>query len=539
MPGTTGRPRRVWPLAVLVLTLAITLVAAAEAWMGVYRHRRTSEHLLRDYASFAVWTYQHSASTSLGEGAWFALNPILHDPLHENRPVPTSVRIPVYLERSLQSCHCAVPWRAESYFSFTVGADTLDVTGGPIEADFGRWLTDTLNAAARVPGSSRLAVIAATSGPRPAVVAYGLMPTVWADTVLYGFVFDNASLPALFHDALVSTDVLPPAVASGLAADSIVAVRVTTADGVTLYQSDSWPAEALFTAHDSIVPRNGGLRLEATVLPPLANRVFAGDNARSRLLFLLAIVLAAIALTVVAMRQFQRERAFTRRQADFVAAVSHELRTPLAQIRLFLETLRLGRYDGDAERDWLLEHVDRETIRLSHLVSNVLQFSRGSMEHADLAPADVAAEAADVVRGFQPLAESRRVTVRAELDEGAAAPLNRELFRQLLLNLLDNAVKYGPEGQRVEVRVARDNGTVRLSVSDQGPGIPATMRDRIWDPFVRGDDTSARAIGGSGIGLSVVRDAARRHGATLRLEDAAGGGSVFIIDFPAAGPSVS
>jgi signal transduction histidine kinase len=261
--------------------------------------------------------------------------------------------------------------------------------------------------------------------------------------------------------------------------------------------------------------------------------VFKGDNARSRLLFLLGIVLVAIALTVAAMRQFQRERAFARRQADFVAAVSHELRTPLAQIRLFLETLRLGRYEGEAERDWLLDLVDRETIRLSHLVSNVLQFSRANMEEAELAPADVASEAADVVRGFQPLARSRRATVHAELGPEATARINRELFRQLLLNLLDNAVKYGPEGQRILVRVARDNGSVRLSVTDQGPGIPEHLRKRIWEPFVRGDDAAARAIGGSGIGLSVVRDAVRRHGGTLELRDAPGGGSAFLIDFPA------
>ena len=107
-------------------------------------------------------------------------------------------------------------------------------------------------------------------------------------------------------------------------------------------------------------------------------------------------------------------------------------------------------------------------------------------------------------------------------------------LRQLVLNLLDNAVKFGPAGQHVRLSVSRSNGSARLTVSDQGPGVPERERERIWEPYYRGTDEAARAVGGSGIGLSLVREIAGSFGGTATVAPAPGGGAEFSVTIPVA-----
>jgi two-component system phosphate regulon sensor histidine kinase PhoR len=108
--------------------------------------------------------------------------------------------------------------------------------------------------------------------------------------------------------------------------------------------------------------------------------------------------------------------------------------------------------------------------------------------------------------------------------------------RQVLLNLLDNAVKYGPDQQTIVVQVEPIGECgARIAVQDSGPGVPASERERIWQPFERGSAASARAAGGSGIGLTVVREIAERHGGTARVEASVGPGGTFVVEFPGDG----
>jgi signal transduction histidine kinase len=124
------------------------------------------------------------------------------------------------------------------------------------------------------------------------------------------------------------------------------------------------------------------------------------------------------------------------------------------------------------------------------------------------------------------------MAIREQLDEGVVASVDRGAIRQVLLNLLDNAVKYGPAGQAVEIGLQADGGTARIWVRDQGPGIPPRERGRVFAPFVRLKRDAASAIAGSGIGLSVVAQLAALHGGRARVEDAPGGGARFIVELP-------
>jgi signal transduction histidine kinase len=160
---------------------------------------------------------------------------------------------------------------------------------------------------------------------------------------------------------------------------------------------------------------------------------------------------------VIAVIQLRREEELAQLRSDFVSSVSHELRTPLAQIKLFLDTLRLGRFTTDAQRQWSLDNIDRETNRLAHLVENVLYFAQAG--HAPVSRSapestDLAFEITQIARAFEPLAASRRASLSLDLAPNVVVSVQRESFRQVLLNLLDNAVKYGPAGQTVRISLA-------------------------------------------------------------------------------------
>jgi signal transduction histidine kinase len=281
--------------------------------------------------------------------------------------------------------------------------------------------------------------------------------------------------------------------------------------------------------------RFGAMALDVFVRPQQANMLVIGGLPQSHLPFLIGVLALAAALSVVAVTQLRRETELARMRSDFVSNVSHELRTPLAQIRLFTETLRLGRAPTREQRDWSLSHIERETTRLGHLVENVLRFSRVGRGDASVpAPVDVTAETQRIVDEFQPLAASKQVHVQARLEPTPAIPLRPDALQRLLLNLLDNAVKYGPTGQTVRVSVTNVDGEVRLAVSDEGPGVAATERESVWRPFQRG--SAAAIAAGSGIGLTIVRDVVTQHGGRTWMEAAAGGGACFVIALPVTAP---
>src|SRR5436190_1906175 len=184
---------------------------------------------------------------------------------------------------------------------------------------------------------------------------------------------------------------------------------------------------------------------------------------------------------------------------------------------------------------------DQESRRLTHLVENLLHFSRSERQVTRLSPerAPLAPLVQEALEGFAPLAGARGVRLRSELAEGVVAPVDAEAFRQMLLNLLDNAVKYGPPGQVVTVGLAAGDQRARIWVDDQGPGIPAADRERVWDRFWRLERDRGSAVAGTGIGLAVVRELVALHGGRAWAEDgqsgtppAGGRGVRFVIELP-------
>ncbi|MGV3709345.1 MAG: sensor histidine kinase [Gemmatimonas sp.] len=250
---------------------------------------------------------------------------------------------------------------------------------------------------------------------------------------------------------------------------------------------------------------------------------------------LVAVIVLAMLAAAAAVVQLRRQQELIRTRADFVSAVSHELRTPLAQIRMFSETLLMGRAKSPEQGNRWLRIINRESERMTHLVESILLFSRSERNGTRLAReitdvTDIVREATDA---FMPIANAKSVTLQIEMAQHAIALVDAGAMRQILVNLMDNAVKYGPEGQTITVELQpAPRNMLELSVTDQGNGVPKSQREQIWKPFVRLDQDDG-TTGGSGLGLSVVRDLVERHGGRIMVGDnPARRGARFIALFP-------
>jgi signal transduction histidine kinase len=314
--------------------------------------------------------------------------------------------------------------------------------------------------------------------------------------------------------------------------DTLVAFRMVLANGEVYYQS---PRQ--FTSPASAVVRVDGrpmpMHIHATLHPDLVDQLRGDmlDDDRRRLQ--LALPLLSLLFAVAAFLNIRRERELVRARRDFVASVSHELRTPLAQIRMFSETLMLGRADDEEERTQWLGIISREARRLGDLVENILLFSHIDAARVRLEPerTDLGELVEEVVEAYVPIATAKRMRIVADAPSRIFAVVDPRAMRQVVVNLIDNALKYGPPGQTVGVEVDRTNGHVTLTVTDQGPGVAPKDRQRLWRPFVRlsNDITTA---GGSGIGLSVVRSLVEQQGGSVAIAATDGGGARFVVTLP-------
>jgi signal transduction histidine kinase len=252
-------------------------------------------------------------------------------------------------------------------------------------------------------------------------------------------------------------------------------------------------------------------------------------------------LLGALALgsAVFAIRSLGREIELVRVRQDFIANVSHELKTPLARIRLFNELLERPT-DDERRRARYRKVIDRECRRLTYLVDNVLDFSRHErgMEPPLIEPLDLRGLAEEALDSFRTGHDARRFSLQGDLEPTTILG-SRIGLSQVLINLLDNAVKYSPEGSPVDVTLEGEAGFVALRVADRGPGIPIGQRDRIFEDFYRIDSGDAQRVAGTGLGLSVVRRTVAAHGGRVSVEDRPGGGSVFNVRLPQARPSAA
>jgi signal transduction histidine kinase/putative methionine-R-sulfoxide reductase with GAF domain len=240
--------------------------------------------------------------------------------------------------------------------------------------------------------------------------------------------------------------------------------------------------------------------------------------------------------TVYVFRDMTQERGLRELQTEFVATISHELRTPLAAVYGAAMTLQ-QRPNLDSEtRDQLLGVIYDEARQLSRIIDDVLWVSRleiGRLEFAieQLQPELIAESAVKAANVHLPASVSVELRVHPPLPSMAADP---DKVRQVLANLLDNAVKYSPDGGRIQVSIEPNGHFVRFTVSDEGIGIPTSEQARIFEKFYRLDPNQTRGVGGTGLGLYISRELVGRMNGKMWVESRVGIGSTFYVELPLA-----
>ena len=546
-----------YTVGLMVVVLVLVGALAYKGYDAERQRRTTAEATLRDYAKFAAWEYGFRAKNTLLPAIVTPfIAPITRvDPTLPPSAQPSPQEFAALARQRAEYCECLDT--AARFFRYD-WRDSSFLLDRALAADVGQWVRDTVAAHERrfarppgfVPltfGSSgspleRLNVVLTNDSyvllfdERAGVslmVAYVLSRDYEsAPVVTYGMVqsAETFAAPLLAH-TFRDEPLFPRALVGDVPNDSVLRVAVHTPDDVLLYQSGP-PDSAAFVGLDTLDAAFGSLRFAVSLRPEFAGRLVVGGLPRSQWPLLLGLFVLTAALLVGAVVQLRRQHELVRLRADFVSGVSHELRTPLTQIRLFAELLHTGALRSDAERSRATRVMDQEARRLTYLVENVLAFSRQERQHEHIARelVDVSAEVRDVLDFFGPVARARGVHLTMNVPGDTYADVDRDALRRILLNLLDNAVKYGPLDQRVLVSAERLTRTLRIEVSDRGPGIPPEHTDQIWEPYQRLARDANSAVGGSGIGLAVVHDLAKLHDGRAWVEANPGGGARFVVE---------
>ena len=214
--------------------------------------------------------------------------------------------------------------------------------------------------------------------------------------------------------------------------------------------------------------------------------------------------------------------------------MSHELRTPLSLIRVYTETLIDEDPTERAHRTHFLGVILKESNRLNRLVENLLRFADLERRSVSVAvvPTDLGELLAAAVADFRPLAESNAIHVEDDLETGILASVDPAALRQMIFNLLTNAVKFSPGGARVAVALHRAADQARVTIDDQGPGIPTAHRRRVFERYVRLAGVDAGGAAGSGIGLAIVRELAHAQRMSVWIDDSPLGGARVVLSVP-------
>lgn len=545
-------------IALILFTVGLTGLLAYRAYEASRAQGRLIERTLRDYAGFAAFQLKNATYSRFTVEHRFALDSIVTwvnslgttPPLEARRIAGFDPRGPTWRMGAINF-----------YYKVNFADSTIESSPSDLAtpANLHR-IRDTVMAQARAFARDIPPPPPGGAPPRPGLPANvqfftGLFSRINGRAYVFAHVlmFDRFNTPLFAYGYAVPGEpfvgdavrfvlrmqpVLPRTLTRDLKPDSILAVRVTDASRQLIYESDP-PPDPRYTFADSIDIRLGGLHFDVAITPAAAGRLLIGGLPKSRLPEVLGTAFVAVSLLILLMYQFRRQEELGRLRDEFVSGVSHELRTPLAQIRLLAELLRLGKVPTEESKDRSLRIIDQEARRLSFLVDSILKFTRSQDARVSPVTTDVAKEIEEIVSGFEPLAHAHSVRLTTHLAHNLVAEVDRDALRQILLNLLDNAVRYGPAGQNVTIVTASTANMWTLEVVDEGLGVPDSERDRIFAPYYRMKRDEGGAVGGTGIGLAVVRRLVEQHHGTVRVDGGDGKGARFVVTLPISAEGTS
>ncbi|NOT09964.1 MAG: HAMP domain-containing histidine kinase [Gemmatimonadales bacterium] len=521
------RPSAVrWLLGALAaVALAANIVLALQSWRGNQAHRAAAFATLNDLAGVALDRY-----TTAAEG-WFRQlgNPLLF-PVERPAGAPGSrlaeLRdvIAITGERERDPCNCLpVAW-GDPFFALEGGDGRQDIAvdraGKRIAFPASLSTALELILGAR-DSTARLLLVPLEPAARRIIIATIAPARAGRPQVAYGVrLRDEVLASQVLAPAFGSVRMVPRLLSSDVTNAEYLSIVVKAPSGRVLYRS---PIAHLSPYGDTLrLPaRRGGLSYEAVLNPRYANQLVAGGIPKPPVgPIALTLAVTLIALFAVGWTAWWSLE-LARLRTDFTSSVSHELRTPLTQIRLSAETLLLGRVRSEGERQAALEGVVAEAARMQELVENVLHFARAERHLVRVRPVRI--ELKPVVEAaaldFAPIARQQGATVLCTVPRALTALADPIGLRQVLHNLLDNAVRYGPAGGTITIDASLEGTEVRVGVADDGRGIPHHERERVWRPFERLATVAETNTSGTGLGLAVVGELVRAMGGRCRIAD--------------------
>lgn len=240
---------------------------------------------------------------------------------------------------------------------------------------------------------------------------------------------------------------------------------------------------------------------------------------------------------LVVLHDVSRLRKLENMRQDFVANVSHEIKTPLTAIKGFVETLMHGAVDNPQETERFLGIIAKHVDRLNSIVDDLLSLSRieqeGEKKEIRFETAELRSVIRNAVQVCQKKAEEKNISVELDCDISLTAHLDPTLFEQAAVNLIDNAVKYSPEGSTIAISCEKtEDSEIAIHFKDHGIGIPKQHLDRLFERFYRVDTARSRKMGGTGLGLAIVKHIIQVHDGRISVESTPGAGSTFSIFLP-------
>jgi len=260
-----------------------------------------------------------------------------------------------------------------------------------------------------------------------------------------------------------------------------------------------------------------------------------GKEKRLYLMLFAGIIVVMLIGIILMVRAVIHESEISRLKSEFVSNVSHELKTPLALIRMFGETLDSGIVTDEKKRRKFYSIIRKESERLTHLINNVLDFSRmdAGVKEYNFRETDLVEVVRNSLEVYKFQISDNGFNIESDLpDESINLKIDRDAISQVLLNLLNNAVKYSDEKKYILVKVSRNTTSALISVSDHGVGISKEELKKIFDKFYRVLDASTKETRGSGLGLTLAKHIVEAHGGTIEVESEVGKGSRFTLCIP-------
>lgn len=521
------------PLILLGASALLTALLAWQAFAATASHRALAQRVLRDYAELAAIEFSRRTTAFIGNyGVVVSLRAMTQAARDTGAPIPSraafEAAVPSQSKRARELVGPMFRFEASrAEFRFEGDELPLQTRSALLETARGSGSDRLRSLRQTLEGETRLYVIAPADGQTPGAE--------WL-----GFAVSMPAVVAWIAEFVAHEPLLPTSLVAEEAAQSSLVVTVRAPDGSSIFRlpdrdSSLTPLVSRDLAGEPAITGLNGFRVEIALDPAAAGSLVIGGLPRSQTPFLLALLALSAALSFAAGVQIRRERRHAQMRHDFITRASHELRTPVARIRMFTETLLLGRVRSEDERTQTLQALDRGARRLSMLIDNVLQLSPSLPSPAlrgreRVAAVDAAALLDEIVRDFATSVDAREA-IAVVAPRALQARLDAAAFRQVLMNLLDNAWKYGGSPQAIRVEMSVTEIAVCVAVEDNGPGVPDKDRDSIWEPYVRLERDRRSSVAGTGIGLAVVRDLVRANGGTYRVENGAHGAR-FVITLP-------